>query len=80
MKKLLMVLAVSLAFAAPVNAMPAFGVVVVTATAGYLGHNSDRILAGIPVKAHLSDACKVKSVKVANSNYSYNTFEHCLSK
>ena len=80
MKKLLMVLAVSLAFAAPAHALPAFGVVVIAGASGYLGHNSDRILAGIPVKAHLTDACKVKTVKVANSNYSYDTYEHCLTK
>lgn len=79
-KKLLFVAVASLAFAGPVSAMPSFGVVVVTTTAGYLGHNSDRILAGIPVKAHLTDACKVKTVKVADSNYSYATFEGCLKK
>ena len=78
MKKLLMVLAVSLAFAAPAHALPAFGVVVIATTAGYLGHNSDRILAGIPVSKHLTDECKVKTVKAKDGPYVYDTYEHCL--
>ena len=62
------------------NALPAFGVVVLTGTSFYLGHNSERIRKGIPVSYHLTDACQEKTLKTEGSNISYISYEHCLNK
>ena len=56
-----------------------FGIPIVIAAAFGLGIS---VSGGdvMPVPSHLTDACKAQTVKVANSNYSYTSFEHCLKK
>lgn len=65
---------VGTAVAAGTSAGPA-GVLVGALIGGMITANYDK-----PVPYNLTDACKAQTVKAAGGNYSFTSYEHCLSK
>ena len=70
MKKLIAVLMLTTAFSANAAVDPVALVYILGIAVG--------TQVGKEVPFHLTDACKVKMLKMPNSNISYASYEHCL--
>lgn len=76
MKKIITAVLLVLAIAAPLAAKAVVVEAPIMFAIGVLAGTQY----GKPIPYHLTDACKVQTIQVAGTNYSYSSYEHCLKK